>query len=943
MGGRSEEESGLADQDLAEKGVGNVERMDKYHPAKVRAKIHPTLPNINAYATESPEAAKARIILLAPVAKSRSAALCSHSRHAEIWEDLIHSVQMQVLGGGGICTTRGSAPTVTRRASLKASPSALLAQRTCPSFVILQLPAGKLRHGDAKLILEEEVLAGCLLLLVLDRVELVDTRAVVGRVATHRHLERGKEAVHTGEQRLGTLGGRLDGWLTLVDNHAVGEVGGHDDVVLDDHGRLARVDDEALDDARRNDTLLRVEVRRRLVDQIDIRRLTQRQHQRHTLQLTTRQRLHIVVNDRLDRHRLHHIGLELRVHERRLDLLEQQHAHRALELGRNRLRLERHVELRRLLGTRIGLELACKHLDERRLTRTVLAEEDDDLRVAEFTTLDVEAEAAERLGHGWARELGRPVQHLVVGRLGDLERKRLVAETHVLGGDVAVEEDVDAITDGRRHGHDTVHRGDAVEAADKVREVVEHGQVVLDGDDVGVGVEERADHARGVETLLDVEVRRGLVKHVYVGILDARHADGEALELSTGEVLDVAVENLLEVEHVDDLVLVVPLELAVEELRDARLALDGTRDVVDVLGLDERLDVVLEHLGEEVLELGAAEVLEDLLPVGRVVVAAEVGLLLARKDLERGRLADTVGADETEHLTGTRGGETVELERVGAVSVRGLVLEVGGQLDNVDGLEGALFGADTTADAERFGDEGDLARRRHLDTQTAHADDGTRLLALLTAFFGLALVRVDNGDTGLLLCWCWRHGGLCDGTARLVLFAAKREVVGATMRDEVGERWRRVSGRREQGRETNEEMLDSDRNVTARPHREQKLQNPGRPNDAVTLPDGGDGGVRAEDVRKSDAIYVCCLSCGSDAVAARRNQERGVRSAEEAESLKVARIATGEHRQTPETRTLRVSAPGLHSVGRLRLLGLPPPALEGLRGEVSEPSWVAGP
>jgi hypothetical protein len=36
---------------LAEKGVGNVERMDKYHPAKVRAKIHPTLPNINAYAT----------------------------------------------------------------------------------------------------------------------------------------------------------------------------------------------------------------------------------------------------------------------------------------------------------------------------------------------------------------------------------------------------------------------------------------------------------------------------------------------------------------------------------------------------------------------------------------------------------------------------------------------------------------------------------------------------------------------------------------------------------------------------------------------------------------------------------------------------------------------------------------------------------------------------
>jgi hypothetical protein len=41
--------------------------------------------------------------------------------------------------------------------------------------------------------------------------------------------------------------------------------------------------------------------------------------------------------------------------------------------------------------------------------------------------------------------------------------------------------------------------------------------------------------------------------------------------------------------------------------------------VIDVLRLDERLEVVFEDLGEVVLELRAAEVLEDILPVRRVL------------------------------------------------------------------------------------------------------------------------------------------------------------------------------------------------------------------------------------------------------------------------------------------------------------------------------------
>lgn len=71
----------------------------------------------------------------------------------------------------------------------------------------------------------------------------------------------------------------------------------------------------------------------------------------------------------------------------------------------------------------------------------------------------------------------------------------------------------------------------------------------------------------------------------------------------------------MEIQRREDLLLVVPLQLAVEHLLDRLLSLDCPWDVVHVLGLDERLEVVLEHLGEVVLQLRASEVLENVLPV----------------------------------------------------------------------------------------------------------------------------------------------------------------------------------------------------------------------------------------------------------------------------------------------------------------------------------------
>lgn len=98
--------------------------------------------------------------------------------------------------------------------------------------------------------------------------------------------------------------------------------------------------------------------------------------------------------------------------------------------------------------------------------------------------------------------------------------------------------------------------------------------------------------------------------------------------------------------------------------------------------------------------------LNDILPVWRVIKSAQVGLKLAAENLERSTLADTVRSDQTQHIPGSGHRQTMELEAVGRITMGDLTLEVRRQVDDSDSAEGAAFGADTTTDAEGFGDEG---------------------------------------------------------------------------------------------------------------------------------------------------------------------------------------------------------------------------------------------
>ena len=65
----------------------------------------------------------------------------------------------------------------------------------------------------------------------------------------------------------------------------------------------------------------------------------------------------------------------------------------------------------------------------------------------------------------------------------------------------------------------------------------------------------------------------------------------------------------------------------------------------------------------------------------------------------------------------------MKLKRVGRISVSGFFLQIAGQVDDVDGLKGALLDADTASDAQLLGDGGNLVVHCHLDTEFAHSNN----------------------------------------------------------------------------------------------------------------------------------------------------------------------------------------------------------------------------
>lgn len=87
-------------------------------------------------------------------------------------------------------------------------------------------------------------------------------------------------------------------------------------------------------------------------------------------------------------------------------------------------------------------------------------------------------------------------------------------------------------------------------------------------------------------------------------------------------------------------------------------------------------------------------------------MTSQIGLQLSAQNLQRRAFSDTVGSHQSKNLARSRGRQPMELEAVGAIAMGNLTLEIGGQVDDRDGVERTLLGADTTTDAERLRDKG---------------------------------------------------------------------------------------------------------------------------------------------------------------------------------------------------------------------------------------------
>jgi hypothetical protein len=205
----------------------------------------------------------------------------------------------------------------------------------------------------------------------------------------------------------------------------------------------------------------------------------------------------------------------------------------------------------------------------------------------------------------------------------------------------------------------------------------------------------------------------------HVGLLHGSQGDGEPLQFSTTQLSNLSVHQVDQFQLICQLLLgTLPLELGLQHLVHRHtLLLDLPRDQIDILRLDDRFDVVLEHFGEEVLQFGTSEVFQNLHPLGRVVVSSQVGFKLRihvyfstsafitqppvssrfaphlpSQDLQRRTLSDTVRPYQSQNLSWSWRRQPMQLEGVCSVSVGHLRVEICGQVENLDGVERAPAG-----------------------------------------------------------------------------------------------------------------------------------------------------------------------------------------------------------------------------------------------------------
>lgn len=120
-------------------------------------------------------------------------------------------------------------------------------------------------------------------------------------------------------------------------------------------------------------------------------------------------------------------------------------------------------------------------------------------------------------------------------------------------------------------------------------------------------------------------------------------------------------------------------------------AFQTSRNVVDILGLDDCSKVIFKKLCEIVLEFTTSKVNKDIIPRRRVFKFTQVWLFLIWKNSKSCGFANTVCSNQTKNLTRTRSGESVKLERVCWISMCDLGFKICRQVDDLNSTKGTFL------------------------------------------------------------------------------------------------------------------------------------------------------------------------------------------------------------------------------------------------------------
>lgn len=237
------------------------------------------------------------------------------------------------------------------------------------------------------------------LILVQLTIVFIDPRSEAVGITTKGDIQVLKEFITACEQTLRRVRPGVDGRLTVEDDNSICKVGGHDEIVLNDEGGLLSVHNEAFDDTGGDYALLGVKVGAWFIDEIDVGGNPQSEDNGDTLEFTTGEVLHFLIDEVVEFEGLVDISLELRAEKGGFDFLEKQLPHGACELGGDFLRFHRDVHLRHA-GSAVWFLSPSQHTTESRLARAVLTHHNDNLGIRELARLDFQMKAAQGFLHG---------------------------------------------------------------------------------------------------------------------------------------------------------------------------------------------------------------------------------------------------------------------------------------------------------------------------------------------------------------------------------------------------------------------------------------------------------------------------------------------------------------------------------------------------------------